>query len=72
MLYSCAKHAVLIGGIGETPLTVTIGHMLISNSTRGYLYNVFDLAKQLEIKLHGGRQGRLADFMTRLAFDLLD
>lgn len=62
------RHVIPIGGngTGKTQLTIAIARALIRNGTRGRLYNVVDLVNRLETETRGGKQGRLADFMTRL------
>ena len=39
---------------------------------RGRFYNVVDLVNRLEIEARNGRQGRLADHLTRMDFIVLD
>ena len=68
------RNVVLIGGTGtgKTHLAIAIARALIRNGTRGRFYNVVDLVNRLETETRGGKQGRLADYMTRLDFVLLD
>jgi DNA replication protein DnaC len=68
------RNVVLIGGTGtgKTHLAIAIARALIRNGTRGRFYNVVDLVNRLETETHGGKQGRLADYMTRLDFVILD
>lgn len=68
------RNVVLIGGTGtgKTHLAIAIARALIRNSTRGRFYNVVDLVNRLETETRGGKQGRLADYMTRLDFVILD
>ena len=68
------RNVVLIGGTGtgKTHLAIAIARALIHNGTRGRFYNVVDLVNRLEIETRGGKQGRLADYMTRLDFLILD
>ena len=68
------RNVVLIGGTGtgKTHLAIAIARALIRNGTRGRFYNVVDLVNRLEIETRGGKQGRLADYMTRLDFVILD
>jgi len=65
---------VLIGGTGtgKTHLAIAVARALIRNGTRGRFYNVVDLVNRLEIETRSGKQGRLADYMTRLDFVILD
>lgn len=67
-------NVVLIGGTGtgKTHLAIAIARALIRNGTRGRFYNVVDLVNRLETETRGGKQGRLADYMTRLDFVILD
>ena len=68
------RNVVLIGGTGtgKTHLAIAIARALIRNGTRGRFYNVVDLVNRLETETRGGKQGRLADYMTRLDFVILD
>ena len=68
------RNVVLIGGTGtgKTHLAAAIARALIRNGTRGRFYNVVDLVNRLETETRGGKQGRLADYMTRLDFVILD
>lgn len=62
------RNVVLIGGTGtrKTHLAIAIARALIRNGTRGRFYNVVDLVNRLETETRNGKQGRLADYMTRL------
>jgi DNA replication protein DnaC len=68
------RNVVLIGGTGtgKTHLAIAIARALIRSGTRGRFYNVVDLVNRLETETRGGKQGRLADYMTRLDFVILD
>lgn len=68
------RNAVLIGGTGtgKSHLAIAIGRSLIRNGSRGRFYNVVDLVNRLETEHRSGRQGRLADYLTRLDFVILD
>jgi DNA replication protein DnaC len=68
------RNVVLIGGTGtgKTHLAIAIARALIRNGTRGRFYSVVDLVNRLETETRGGKQGRLADYMTRLDFVILD
>ena len=68
------RNLVLIGGTGtgKTHLAIAIARALIRSGTRGRFYNVVDLVNRLETETRGGKQGRLADYMTRLDFVILD
>lgn len=68
------RNVVLIGGTGtgKTHLAIAVARALIRNGTRGRFFNVVDLVNRLEIETRSGKQGRLADYMTRLDFVILD
>lgn len=68
------RNVVLIDGTGtgKTHLAIAIARALIRSGTRGRFYNVVDLVNRLETETRGGKQGRLADYMTRLDFVILD
>ena len=68
------RNVVMIGGTGtgKTHLAIAIARALIRNGTRGRFFNVVDLVNRLETETRGGKQGRLADYMTRLDFVILD
>jgi DNA replication protein DnaC len=44
----------------------------IRSGARGRFYNVVDLVNRLETETRSGRQGRLADQLTRMDFIILD
>ena len=68
------RNVVLIGGTGtgKTHLGIAIARALIRGGTRGRFYNVVDLVNRLETETRGGKQGRMADYLTRLDFVVLD
>ena len=68
------RNAVLVGGTGtgKTHLAIAIARSCIRSGSRGRFYNVVDLVNRLEIEARNGRQGRLADYLTRMDFIVLD
>jgi DNA replication protein DnaC len=68
------RNAVLVGGTGtgKTHLAIAIARSCIRAGARGRFYNVVDLVNRLETEMRSGRQGRLADQLTRLDFIVLD
>ena len=68
------RNVVLIGGTGtgKTHLATAIARALIRNGTRDRFFNVVDLVNRLEAETRGGKQGRMADDLTRLDFVIPD
>jgi DNA replication protein DnaC len=68
------RNIVLIGGTGtgKTHLAIAIARACIRSDARGRFYNVVDLVNRLEAETRAGRQGRMADYLTRLDFIVLD
>jgi DNA replication protein DnaC len=68
------RNVVLIGGTGtgKSHLAIAIARSLIRNGTRGRFFNVVDLVNRLETETRAGKQGRMADYLTRLDFVILD
>jgi DNA replication protein DnaC len=68
------RNAVLIGGTGtgKSHLAIAIARACIRGGSRGRFYNVVDLVNRLETEARAGRQGRLADYLTRLDFVVFD
>jgi len=62
-----AQGCVLVGGTGtgKTHLAIAIASSCIRSGARGRFYNVVDLVNQLETETRNGRQGRIADHLTR-------
>ncbi|WP_407810921.1 ATP-binding protein, partial [Staphylococcus aureus] len=51
---------------------IVLARALIRNGARGRFFNVVDLVNRLETEARSGKQGRLADFITRLDFVIMD
>lgn len=68
------RNAVLIGGTGtgKSHLAIALARSLIRNGTRGRFFNDVDLVNRLETEHRAGKQGRIADYLTRLDFVVLD
>ena len=68
------RNVVLVGGTGtgKSHLAIAIARSCIRGGARGRFYNVVDLVNKLEAETRNGRQGRLADHLTRLDFVVLD
>ena len=68
------RNVVLVGGTGtgKSHLAIAIARSLIRSGARGRFFNVVDLVNRLETESRSGRQGRMADHLTRLDFVVLD
>jgi DNA replication protein DnaC len=68
------RNVVLAGGTGtgKTHLAIAIARSCIRSGARGRFYNVVDLVNRLETESRNGRQGRIADYLTRKDFAVLD
>jgi DNA replication protein DnaC len=68
------RNLVLVGGTGtgKTHLAIAIARSCIRGGCRGRFYNVVDLVNRLEGEARNGRQGRLAEYLTRMDFVILD
>lgn len=68
------RNAVLVGGTGtgKTHLAIAIARACIRAGTRGRFFNTVDLVNRLESEARQGRQGRMADYLTRMDFIVLD
>jgi DNA replication protein DnaC len=68
------RNAVLVGGTGtgKSHLAIAIARACIRGGARGRFYTVVDLVNRLEGEARSGRQGRLAEYLTRMDFVVLD
>jgi DNA replication protein DnaC len=68
------RNVVLVGGTGtgKTHLAIAIARACIRNGARGRFFNVVDLVNKLEAEGRAGRQGRMADYLSRMNFIILD
>ena len=68
------RNAVLVGGTGtgKTHLAIAIARSSIRGGSRGRFFNTVDLVNRLEAEARQGRQGRMADYLTRMDFIVLD
>jgi len=68
------RNIVLVGGTGtgKTHLAIAIARACIRGGARGRFFNVVDLVNKLEAEERSGRQGRLADYLCRKDFLILD
>ncbi len=67
------RNVVLVGGTGtgKTHLAIAIARACI-RAARGRFLNVVDLVNKLEAEVRAGRQGRMADYLSRMDFIVLD
>jgi len=68
------RNAVFVGGTGagKTHLVIAIARSCIRAGSRGRFFTTVDLVNQLEAEARAGRQGRIADYLTRMDFVVLD
>jgi DNA replication protein DnaC len=68
------RNVVLVGGTGtgKTHLAIAIARACIRAGARGRFFNVVDLVNKLEAEARAGRQGRMADYLSRMDFIVLD
>jgi DNA replication protein DnaC len=68
------RNVVLVGGTGtgKTHLAIAVARSCIRAGSRGRFFTTVDLVNQLEAESRAGRQGRIADYLTRLDFVILD
>jgi DNA replication protein DnaC len=68
------RNCVLVGGTGtgKTHLAIAIARSCIRAGKHGRFYNTVDLVNRLEAEARGGQQGRIAEYLTRWGFVVLD
>ena len=68
------RNVVLVGGTGtgKTHLAIAIARSCIGGGVRGRYFNVVDLVNRLEAEGRTGKQGRMADYLYRMDFVVLD
>ena len=68
------RNIVLVGGTGtgKTHLAIAIARACVRGGVRGRYFNVVDLVNRLEAEGRTGRQGRMADYLCRMDFVVLD
>jgi len=68
------RNVVLVGGTGtgKTHLAIAVARACIRAGARGRFFNVVDLVNKLEAEARAGRQGRMADYLARMDFIVLD
>jgi DNA replication protein DnaC len=68
------RNVVLVGGTGtgKTHLAIAIARACIRDGARGRFFNVVDLVNKLETEGRSGHQGRMAEYLCRKDFVVLD
>ena len=68
------RNLVLVGGTGtgKTHLAIAVARACIRGGARGRYFNVVDLVNRLEAEARTARQGRMADYLCRMDFIVLD
>ena len=59
-------------GTGKTHLAIAVARALIRDGKRGRFFNVVELVNKLEAEGRAGRQGRMAEYLCRIDFVVLD
>jgi DNA replication protein DnaC len=65
---------ILIGGTGtgKSHIAIAIARSCIRAGRKARFFNVVDLVNKLEAEIKAGRQGRIADGLTRVHLVILD
>ena len=67
------RHVAVSTGAGKSHLSIAItANCIRKRSARARFFNVVDLVNRLEAEARAGRQGRIADSLTRMDFVVLD
>ena len=68
------RNAVLVGGTGtgKSHLAIASARACIRGGARGRFYTVVDLVNRLENEARANRQSRIAEYLTRMDFVVLD
>lgn len=68
------RNVVLIGGTGtgKSHIAIGIARSIIRAGRKARFFNAVDLVNKLEAEARAGRQGRMAEYLTRMDFLVLD
>jgi len=68
------RNVVFVGGTGtgKTHLAIAIARACIRAGAGGRFFNVVELVNKLEAETRAGRQGRMAEYLARKDFIILD